>query len=586
MKRRLGVKFFMMLSVLAVIFVINFVLNYITTGLIQKSGENITDHYVPLTEEFGIVAQNVERSQKYMNILSAVPPEVMIESGGSAEVYEGIRQGIDNDNQVVEKALADMDGHIKGINNPQLTKIYESYAAYIRQVYEGIYHVRDLTDAYDFGNANLYVSTELTPFIISGEGVTIEMQKAVEDGIEESYHLYEASIKQGRIVSFAALLLFAVIMVIIMILTNSLIAKPAKQANTQLSEIMEGIRKNEGDLTERITVRSKDEIGTLAGGINIFLEQLQGIITKIKTESEKTQASINQINDELGRSNDDVNNVSAVLEQLSASMEEITATLNNLNEDSNFIIENVSAMNQRTDEGTTIVEEIKERAGAIGRLTDESKQNIVVMIESKRDTLYDAIAESKRVEEIRGLTDDILVIANQTNLLALNASIEAARAGEAGRGFAVVAEEIGALAGNSKETAGNIQEISDNIVSAVTRLTQNAEEIIDFLNNTILPDYDNFAQATETYNNDAENINDFFMDFKNRARELLRIMNSMGEGISGITDAMDESARGVISAAENTGSLVKEIREIHMEAEKSREITSNLQAEVGRFKSI
>ncbi|MBO6215812.1 MAG: methyl-accepting chemotaxis protein [Lachnospiraceae bacterium] len=586
MKRRLGVKFFMMLSVLAVIFVINFVLNYITTGLIQKSGENITDHYVPLTEEFGIVAQNVERSQKYMNILSAVPPEVMIESGGSAEVYEGIRQGIDNDNQVVEKALADMDGHIKGINNPQLTKIYESYAAYIRQVYEGIYHVRDLTDAYDFGNANLYVSTELTPFIISGEGVTIEMQKAVEDGIEESYHLYEASIKQGRIVSFAALLLFAVIMVIIMILTNSIIAKPAKQANTQLSEIMEGIRKNEGDLTERITVRSKDEIGTLAGGINIFLEQLQGIITKIKTESEKTQASINQINDELGRSNDDVNNVSAVLEQLSASMEEITATLNNLNEDSNFIIENVSAMNQRTDEGTTIVEEIKERAGAIGRLTDESKQNIVVMIESKRDTLYDAIAESKRVEEIRGLTDDILVIANQTNLLALNASIEAARAGEAGRGFAVVAEEIGALAGNSKETAGNIQEISDNIVSAVTRLTQNAEEIIDFLNNTILPDYDNFAQATETYNNDAENINDFFMDFKNRARELLRIMNSMGEGISGITDAMDESARGVISAAENTGSLVKEIREIHMEAEKSREITSNLQAEVGRFKSI
>lgn len=586
MKKRLGTKIFMMTLVLGLIFVVNTVLTFRSMKTIEKAGANISDHYVKMVSEFGVVAQNVERSQKYMNILAAVPPEVMIASGGSQEVYDGIRAGIDNDYATVQETLATMGDHIKKIGNSNLTSKFQDYQAYIDDIYEGIFKVRDYTDAADYVNGNIYLSTELTPFIIGNEGVTVELQDTINKGIDSSTAAYEASIKQGRMFAYLALALFVIGVVIIDLIVNKIIALPAKTANSQLSNIMDGIHNNEGDLTERIDVKSEDEIGTLAGGINEFLDQLQNIMTKIKTESERMQVSINQINDELGESNDNVNNVSAVMEELSATMEEITATLADLNDSSNEIIDHISAMNERTDEGTSLVVDIKTRADDMRKLTEESKENIVVMIEEKKETLNEAITESKRVDEIMGLTDDILEIASQTNLLALNASIEAARAGEAGRGFAVVAEEIGTLAGNSRETASNIQDISTNIVGAVNRLTENAEQIITFLNDTILPDYDNFAHATDTYQQDAENVDSFFEDFRDRAKELQGIMTTMGDGLSGIMSAMEESARGVSDAAANTGSLVVEIGDIHNEAEKNLEISNSLHGEVERFRNI
>ncbi|MBR1692392.1 MAG: methyl-accepting chemotaxis protein, partial [Lachnospiraceae bacterium] len=161
-----------------------------------------------------------------------------------------------------------------------------------------------------------------------------------------------------------------------------------------------------------------------------------------------------------------------------------------------------------------------------------------------------------------------------------------ARAGEVGKGFAVVAEEIRNLADSSRVTANNIQDISCHIVGAVGKLADHAAEIIEFLNDTILKDYDNFAMATDTYNKDAENVDTFFTNFKNQADELQQIMNNMGSSLSGITVAMDESAKGVVTAAESTANLADEISDIYKEAENNLSISDSLHGEVDRFKDM
>ena len=585
MNKKLGFKIFVMVGILVAFFVINAAVTLISFSETEKKGKEISDEYVVVVSDFGLIAQNVERSQKYMNILAAVTPDEM---GGddAMGVYQGIHDGIDADHAIVEETIADMEAHINTINIESLTSYFTEYKNYISEVYNGIYKIRDFVDAKDYASANMSLSTELTPFITGNQGTTEDLQKALADGIDNAASEYQGAVSRARGITYIIVAICLAGAVFIFIVVSMFIAKPAKQANKQLSGIMNSIHLNEGDLTERLQVSSKDEIGALAKGINEFLEQLQSIMRKIKDDSENMRFALESMSDEISDSNRNVDSVSVVMEQVSAGMEEINATLYNLNESVRGVIDSVSEMSESTIEGKKLVDEIKFRANDIRRLTDESKENIESLIEEKRDSLSVAIEDSKHVGEITSLTQDILEIAGQTNLLALNASIEAARAGEAGKGFAVVAEEISSLANNSRETANNIQEISNTIVDAVNKLSANASEVITFMNDVIIPDYEQFARATDTYHHDAEEVDAFFEDFETRAGDLKSIMDDMGEGISDITNAVDENSKGVASAAENTSDLAKAIAGINRVAETNLELSNSLHEEVDRFKKI
>jgi methyl-accepting chemotaxis protein len=109
------------------------------------------------------------------------------------------------------------------------------------------------------------------------------------------------------------------------------------------------------------------------------------------------------------------------------------------------------------------------------------------------EVLNQAIEDSKSVDQVNSLTNDILGISQQTNLLSLNASIEAARAGEAGKGFAVVADEIRQLAESSGQTANRIQEINGVVMHAVHNLSGNANNLVEYVQESILPEFENFV---------------------------------------------------------------------------------------------
>ena len=216
----------------------------------------------------------------------------------------------------------------------------------------------------------------------------------------------------------------------------------------------------------------------------------------------------------------------------------------------------------------------------------ESKNNAVEILREIGAQLEDAVNESRSVDKINELTGNILNIASQTNLLALNASIEAARAGDAGRGFAVVADEIRSLAENSRDTANDIQNISNLVTGAVTRLAENAQKMLDYIGTDVMKDYDSFVEIVNQYEADADLMSRILGEFAEQATTITQTMEDMKSGIVDVSTTVGESARAISSVAEDASTLVDAMVQIQDESEHSQKISEELQNEVNRFERV
>lgn len=364
------------------------------------------------------------------------------------------------------------------------------------------------------------------------------------------------------------------------------VVKPAKMSGAALKDITNKIDAKEGDLTERVPVHTQDEIGQMASGINHFMEQLQGIMRKLKNESDNMERSVQSIMDQITDSNENVSNVSAAMEQMAASMEEISATLGQLSMGSNNVLNEIQQMDSRVKEGVGLVQSIKEHASTMYRRTIDGKENTNSTIVEIREKLQKALEDSRSVQQINEMTKEILTITSQTNLLSLNASIEAARVGEAGKGFAVVAGEIRALADSSAQTANNIQNISDMVTEAVERLARNAGEILKFIDENVMRDYDDFVEVVEQYEQDADSVNEILSVFATNTDDINQTMEAMNSGINDISTVVEDNAKGVTSVADSVVTLAAAIGEIQQETTGNQEISRRLNDEVSRFKQV
>ena len=364
------------------------------------------------------------------------------------------------------------------------------------------------------------------------------------------------------------------------------IVNPVKSAHTQLIEMIDSMKADKGDLTRRIEVKSNDEIGQLVAGLNSFIEQLQLLMQKIQSSSHNMLVSAEEVKGSVDESGQVAMNVSATSQEMAASIEEISATLEQISRGSGEILSRVETMQNSVVSETKHVEEIQKRAQTMNLETAENKNSAQQVFQTVGVTLKEAVDESRSVEKINVLTGNILDIAGKTNLLALNASIEAARAGEAGKGFAVVADEIRQLADSSRETASNIQDISQMVTAAVEKLAEEATKMLEFVNGDVIRDYDSFVKIAGQYARDAKETQEILRQFSDQSTDIANTMQDMNQGLRDISVTVDESANGVSAVAEDISVLVGAIAKIKEESDNNQDIARELENEVGRFEKV
>lgn len=406
--------------------------------------------------------------------------------------------------------------------------------------------------------------------------------EVIKANVEKQEKIYNAN----RVTAFVLMGISVVLFIITVVVAVETIVKPLRRQNKQLSDIIDNINSGKGDLTMRVDVKSHDEIGQSAIGINHFIETLQNIMSKIINNSNVLDGVVGKVAESVNSSSDSANDISAIMEELSATMEEVSATTGGVSSNTASAEEKVKGMAEQTKIISQYAQEMKGRAVTLEQTANDNKNSTSQVINDITGELNTALENSRSVEKVAQLTEDILSISSQTNLLALNASIEAARAGEAGKGFAVVADEIRQLADSSRETANNIQTINEQVIEAVNGLVKASERIISYINENILPDYEAFVQGGRQYSEDAVHIDDSMAEYEKSAEEILSTMIEITDAIEGINKAVEESANGVTDAAVNVDSLVQSMSEVHGKMEENSSVAKNLKDESANFVNV
>lgn len=567
----MAVKLVAILVLMVAVTMVSNVINYEAMVKMNHSIKDVTDSKVPDLQNAYNIQYSLEAVQKdFYRYLATTKGETS---------HTEARNDYAADREAVADLVQQMYDATEGDGQKQI----------MQKIYDGVNNVLERMDnameKYDDGK-NGKVSIEVNVIRVCMEEVNAYItgiqQKSVnemDEATAQAHATYQAVSKVC--VGMAAVSILVGIAGILVILIG--VVKPMRAATRDLMKMITEIDGGSGDLTAHLKVRGNDEIGQMVRGFNQFIDVLRNLIEKIKKGSGELEHTAASVDNGVRAAGDKITGTSATMEQLAASMEEVSATVINITENIESIRKDITVMADKTGEGLERVDSIRQKAEGMKADAAASQVSAADMVARISGELSTAIEQSKQVEEINKLTDEILSISSQTNLLALNASIEAARAGEAGKGFAVVADEIRKLADESRNTANGIQNISKMVTESVENLAGNAGKMLDFVNQDVLNDYKGMVESGETYNEDAVQMNEMMQDLQSVAENLRRAANEISEAADGVSNAVNQSAAGVSNAAEYTSELAGHMTGINESVEKNVNIAESLKNEVAGF---
>lgn len=446
--------------------------------------------------------------------------------------------------------------------------------------------VTDSMEAADSGQTDaayniLFNRAEIQKIAISHAAKKLDI--VVADAAQGTMKGMDALFKGGVAASIIGTIVFILMLLFNFVINYRLIVLKIRSIAGEVQEIIAGIENGRGDLTARIRTRTSSELVFIVDGFNHFISTLQNIMKDVKSGTNILNDSAAQVTSQMKAANDSVTNTSAALEELSASMTTVSENASAINERAGEVKAAAEEITEEAASGTEKARQIKSEADALTASVAEKIKVANGKINELSEILKKSLKDSEQVAQVNELTNVILDIAEQTNLLALNASIEAARAGEAGKGFAVVATEISKLAAHSRDTAGNIQEINTKVTEAVNALAQNASQILDFINDTVMPDYGEFENTGHKYENTADIINGMLSSFSEKADKLNATMSEMADSVGMISNSVDESSKAIEMSAQNSTQIVDSFQDISSAMDHNAEVTGSLNEKTERF---
>lgn len=539
---------------------------YLKAESLQKSEENIN-----AIHSLDVLSNDFQIMQKLLltHFLTGNEEEIVV-----------VRNKIDDTIENVEKEMKVYQDYLsdsaeKKLYNEFMDKYTSLHDLYMKSL--KFSEDEEKSEAIELANGDISaVEAEMEGII---DKLIKNRQKSAKNSAAEQSKTFDGTISMN-----AGLIVLSIVISIIAIISCYItIVTPTKRSIKRLRHIIKKLENNQCDLGERIPVRTKDEVGQLVMGINSMLETLQSVIGDISTESINLDQAIANVTASVDNANVSSGDVSEVMEQLAASMQEVAATISSVEDRVEAVGTSISSFAEKSDSIMNYAKTMQERAEGLEKSAVDSQSVTGQMTGEMIDKIKQAIENSRSVEQIENLTNQILSISSQTNLLALNASIEAARAGEAGKGFAVVADEIRQLADSSRETANNIQKINESVIAAVNELSANSNQMVNYIDNNILPDYDGFVDSGRQYSQDSIYVNNEMLAFVKETEEITQITQDLVKSIEQITQVVEDSALSVEEAAKGAVALSKEIAKIQQDMNVSGDVATSMKKQCERF---
>lgn len=571
-KRRRSIKVRIMLPVV-ILGMAAVLSNLATMSNIRRVNENaarIADHDMTSLTELSLVKQMIQEIQ-----ILGLSHATASDSASMIQASDRLKQ---KENELEEKLTA-YEQYLSADDDAAYQEIKEGYQALLTGVRRICAFSADRKQA----EANTAANEEIAPCVNKMLAAAGSIESHAKEEAQEARKHLDSVYRSGLFVNTATVLLSILAVIYAVWSANRHMINPITGTERELSGIIQGIDRKEGDLTKRIRIVSNDEIAALGQGINVFLEKLQNILSMIADNSQRMDGVVSKVLDNVKTSNSSVSEMSAFVEELSETMESVSAHAQSIHRNAESVSEEAAGIAERTNDMSGYSKKMKNHADAIAAGARTNMEETGAKLNEILSVLSQAIEDSRSVNQVNNLTSDILNVANQTNLLALNASIEAARAGETGRGFAVVAQEISKLAEAARESANNIQSINAVVTQAVRNLSEHAESLVNYMKETILPEFEGFVNAGEEYKQNAGYVERVMHEIACKTDTLKTAVSEIAEAIHTISRAIEESAAGLNGTSGNMQVLEADMHNIQMQMDENKEIACGLRRETEIF---
>lgn len=457
---------------------------------------------------------------------------------------------------------ADMEAYKAGITDEAIEKIFQEFESKCSAFLKTAESIVTKSAEGSKEMAQIYINNTLGVTVGNLEGYIKDLTTYTNDQFVSGQAHLDAVARTSRWVIVSAMALMLAAAVVIYFASSWMIVRPIKMGTRELQEIIQSIHDKDADLSRRLKVRTRDEISVLTLGINEFLEILENLIRNIRNSSDQIHREQQVVFGHVDKTQENADDTSSTMEQLAAGMEEVTATVSLVTDHAKGARDSVEEVSGDVNGGFSFAGEMQQRADSLKKQAVECKKSAGELMVQIDKELMKSVEDSHQIHNITKLTDEILGIAAQTNLLALNASIEAARAGAAGRGFSVVADEIRQLADSSKETANNIQKISQEVIKSVAALAENASSLLRFVNEKVMEDYDVMESTGVQYLEDATKVNRIMDRISAGTETIHKQMLEAVASNESISDTVEQNAAGISNVADHTAELADNMREI------------------------